>query len=374
MVHWLTPGKKTAQQMGEAIVVEQFCHVVGAETQAWIRRHNPDTLEEAVKLAEDFEDSLTSARIGILSAPALRRGCFRSVERERGEQELNASKTQVRRGYYSFCFSIFFVCGEEEGEKEHGRKKRKGGGRGKEKRQQPQPQLCKRWWSRVPSQLGPPDWAAEQEQWRAEGAPMCEACGEFGHDRGDCPYGDPQYEEAWNQGLVGDAAEWFWAVDQTRPSPAHQRKEHERPQPKKREPERPQTKRGKPECPPLKPAPAEEECPLIPPPSPEEISWEAILRMVEASCWCPICRERGHSPLNCPLPPVRDLRVPPPPAEEACLLVSPAAFRTFTTFLTTATTFATRRGGRPVAFAARRGGTPAAFAARRGGSPAAFAA
>ncbi|XP_058888002.1 uncharacterized protein LOC131738165 isoform X1 [Acipenser ruthenus] len=72
MVHWLTPGKKTAQQMGEAIVVEQFCHVVGAETQAWIRRHNPDTLEEAVKLAEDFEDSLTSARIGILSAPALR--------------------------------------------------------------------------------------------------------------------------------------------------------------------------------------------------------------------------------------------------------------------------------------------------------------
>ncbi|XP_058865597.1 uncharacterized protein LOC131707274 isoform X2 [Acipenser ruthenus] len=72
MVHWLTPGKKTVQQMGEAIVVEQFCHVVGAETQAWIRRHNPDTLEEAVKLAEDFEDSLTSARIGILSAPALR--------------------------------------------------------------------------------------------------------------------------------------------------------------------------------------------------------------------------------------------------------------------------------------------------------------
>ncbi|MGH0124628.1 UNVERIFIED_CONTAM: hypothetical protein FKN15_076716 [Acipenser sinensis] len=40
--------------------------------QAWIRHHNPDTLEEAVKLAEDFEDSLTSAWIGILSAPALR--------------------------------------------------------------------------------------------------------------------------------------------------------------------------------------------------------------------------------------------------------------------------------------------------------------
>ncbi|MGH0134341.1 UNVERIFIED_CONTAM: hypothetical protein FKN15_000709 [Acipenser sinensis] len=63
-----------------------------------------------------------------------------------------------------------------------------------------------RWWSRAPTQFGPPNWAAEQEQWRAEGAPMCEACGEFGNDREDCPYGDPQYEEAWNQGLVGDAA------------------------------------------------------------------------------------------------------------------------------------------------------------------------
>ncbi|MGH0167657.1 UNVERIFIED_CONTAM: hypothetical protein FKN15_070216 [Acipenser sinensis] len=72
MVHWLTPEKKTNVQMGEAIVVEQFCHVVGADTQAWIRRHNPDTLEGAVKLAEDYEDSLVSARTGILSAPALR--------------------------------------------------------------------------------------------------------------------------------------------------------------------------------------------------------------------------------------------------------------------------------------------------------------
>ncbi|MGH0170793.1 UNVERIFIED_CONTAM: hypothetical protein FKN15_059863 [Acipenser sinensis] len=230
-----------------------------------------------------------------------------------------------------------------------------------QKRQQPQQQqLCKRWWSRVPSQLGPPDWAAEQEQWRAEGAPMCGACGEFGHDREDCPYGDPQYEEAWNQGLVGDAAEWFWAVDQTRPSPAHQREEPERPQPKKREPERPQTKRGKPECPPLKPAPAEEECLLIPPPSPEEISWEAILRTVEASCWCPICRERGHSPLNCPLPPVRDMWYPPTPAEGEFLLVPPPP----------PAAFSARRGGSPAAFSARRGGSPAAFSARRGPLPA----
>ncbi|MGH0139554.1 UNVERIFIED_CONTAM: hypothetical protein FKN15_069811 [Acipenser sinensis] len=67
MIHWLTPALKTTAQMGEAIVIEQFCHVVGAETQGWIRRHNPDTLEQAVKLAEDFEDSLVSAQTGLLT-------------------------------------------------------------------------------------------------------------------------------------------------------------------------------------------------------------------------------------------------------------------------------------------------------------------
>ncbi|XP_033852947.3 uncharacterized protein LOC117398065 [Acipenser ruthenus] len=58
-----THRTKTNVQMGETIVVEQFCHVVGADTQAWIRRHNPDTLEGAVKLAEDYEDSLESSNV-----------------------------------------------------------------------------------------------------------------------------------------------------------------------------------------------------------------------------------------------------------------------------------------------------------------------
>ncbi|MGH0130348.1 UNVERIFIED_CONTAM: hypothetical protein FKN15_042185 [Acipenser sinensis] len=92
---------------------------------------------------------------------------------------------------------------------------------------QHQQQQHKKWWSRVPTLLGPPDWAAEQKRWRAEGAPLCGACGEFGHDREDCPYGNPLYKEAWNQGLVGDAAEWFWAVDQTRPSTVPKRGEAE---------------------------------------------------------------------------------------------------------------------------------------------------
>ncbi|RXN01335.1 hypothetical protein EOD39_7064 [Acipenser ruthenus] len=62
MAHWLGPLQKTGVQMGEGMVMEQFCHVVGAETQAWICYHNLVTLEEAVKLAEDYEESLTSSR------------------------------------------------------------------------------------------------------------------------------------------------------------------------------------------------------------------------------------------------------------------------------------------------------------------------
>ncbi|MGH0170725.1 UNVERIFIED_CONTAM: hypothetical protein FKN15_075025 [Acipenser sinensis] len=73
-----------------------------------------------------------------------------------------------------------------------------------QQRQQQQPQqLNERWWSRVPTKFGPPDWAAEQEQWRKEGAPMCRACGEFGHVREDCTYRDPQFEEALEPGSGG---------------------------------------------------------------------------------------------------------------------------------------------------------------------------
>ncbi|MGH0174202.1 UNVERIFIED_CONTAM: hypothetical protein FKN15_070562 [Acipenser sinensis] len=107
---------------------------------------------------------------------------------------------------------------------------------------------------------------------------MSDSCGEFGHDSEDCPYGDPQYEETWNQGLVGDTAEWFWARDQTQPTPKREGPEQLQP----------------------KLAPAEEECLLAPPQPTGEISWKAFLCAVEASCWCPICGERGHTPLNCP--------------------------------------------------------------------------
>ncbi|XP_041082890.1 zinc finger protein 444-like [Polyodon spathula] len=69
MAQWLNLSQKTGVQMGEAIVMEQFCHVVGAETQAWIRRHNPTTLDQAMALAETFEDARMSAQTTLLNCP-----------------------------------------------------------------------------------------------------------------------------------------------------------------------------------------------------------------------------------------------------------------------------------------------------------------
>ncbi|MGH0192803.1 UNVERIFIED_CONTAM: hypothetical protein FKN15_026862 [Acipenser sinensis] len=52
-----------------------------------------------------------------------------------------------------------------------------------------------------------------------------------------------------------------------------------------------------------------------------ESSRDAILRAVMQDCWCPICGERGYSPLNCPLLSEGCLLRPFPPAEGECLLV-----------------------------------------------------
>ncbi|MGH0130063.1 UNVERIFIED_CONTAM: hypothetical protein FKN15_040800 [Acipenser sinensis] len=140
---------------------------------------------------------------------------------------------------------------------------------------------------------------------------MCEACGEFGHDRVDCPYGDPQYEEAWNQDLVGDAAEWFWVRDQAQPTPkweeperpAPEWEEPERPAPKREEPERPAPKRGES----VRPAPKRGKAKG---PQPRYLPAE------------------GEFLLVTPPPPWEDCEsLPPPPAEGEYLLVPPPALQ-----------------------------------------------
>nr|XP_025044422.1 uncharacterized protein LOC112547106 [Pelodiscus sinensis] len=51
---WLEPSTKTATQVADLVVLEQYLQVLPAEGQQWVRRHLPGTLEEAVTLMEHF--------------------------------------------------------------------------------------------------------------------------------------------------------------------------------------------------------------------------------------------------------------------------------------------------------------------------------
>ncbi|MGH0132904.1 UNVERIFIED_CONTAM: hypothetical protein FKN15_043930 [Acipenser sinensis] len=99
------------------------------------------------------------------------------------------------------------------------------GKRRKSCQKQQQERVERRWLSRDPTQLGPPYWDTKQEQWRAEGAPLCVICREFGHDQGDCPYEDPCFWEAYTMGRVSCASGWFWLLEQQTPSPPQARGE-----------------------------------------------------------------------------------------------------------------------------------------------------
>ena len=57
---WVKPGKSTVKAMSETMILEQFLRMVHPELEIWIREHDPDTAEEAARLAEVF----TSARRG----------------------------------------------------------------------------------------------------------------------------------------------------------------------------------------------------------------------------------------------------------------------------------------------------------------------
>ena len=88
-------------------------------------------------------------------------------------------------------------------------------------------------------------WRNRQEELKEGGAPWCASCMEYGHLRDVCPYEDPLFLKALDQGKVEDAEEWL-RLKATRP--VH-RQEPERPQPKREEPERPQPKGEEPERP-----------------------------------------------------------------------------------------------------------------------------
>ncbi|XP_075771804.1 uncharacterized protein LOC142823921 [Pelodiscus sinensis] len=53
-MRWLEPENKSGVQVAETIILEQYVKILPSEGQRWVRRHLPETLEEAVTLMEHF--------------------------------------------------------------------------------------------------------------------------------------------------------------------------------------------------------------------------------------------------------------------------------------------------------------------------------
>lgn len=51
---WIKPSKKTVEQIGEILILEQYLRTLSPEVRVWVKEHNPKTGQEAADLVEAF--------------------------------------------------------------------------------------------------------------------------------------------------------------------------------------------------------------------------------------------------------------------------------------------------------------------------------
>lgn len=59
---WIKPDKKTKEQVGDAIILEQFYRSLTPELQVWLNERGPKSAQEAAQLVETFQAARRGAR------------------------------------------------------------------------------------------------------------------------------------------------------------------------------------------------------------------------------------------------------------------------------------------------------------------------
>lgn len=59
---WMTPNEKSKEQIGDAIIMEQFLKVLNPELRTWVKERDPKTSKDAAELAEAFLAARRSSR------------------------------------------------------------------------------------------------------------------------------------------------------------------------------------------------------------------------------------------------------------------------------------------------------------------------